>query len=143
MVETLNMVAMVDDATILIVADQTADLIVLEANLSRLGHRIVSASNREETVARLQHEDFAVVLLDSLMARLEGFDTARLIRETGCLAPIIFITALEFAPSEFEQAQTDRGAVDCMVKPFDARALRAKIEGYVDHYRSSFEGRGK
>jgi len=82
-------------------------------------------------VALLERQHVAVVLLDIFGVRPEGFDTARLMRQRGCTAPLIFVTALEFSRAEFDTFQTDAGVVVCVVKPFDAKLLRAQVEGCV------------
>ena len=69
-----------DQANILLVDDQPANLLALEAVLEELGHRLVRAGSGEEALRRLLDQDFAVILLDVRMHGLDGFETAKLIR---------------------------------------------------------------
>src|ERR1700676_5187387 len=84
-------------ANILLVDDQPANLLALEAILQELGHNLVKARSGEETLQRLLGDEFAVVLLDMQMPGLDGFETAKLIRsrEESRHTPIIFLTAFE------------------------------------------------
>src|SRR6516225_6652154 len=84
---------------ILLVDDQPANLLALEAILVDLGHNLVKAHSGAEALQRLRDEDFAVVLLDVQMPGLDGFQTARLIRGQAKSreTPIIFISAYESA----------------------------------------------
>src|SRR5438067_45776 len=82
-------------AKILLVDDQPANLLALEAILDGLGQDLVRANSGEEALRLLLGQDFAVVLLDVQMHGLSGFETAKLIRGRGRSrrTPIIFLTA--------------------------------------------------
>src|SRR5690242_13194020 len=80
---------------ILLVDDQPADLLALRAILDELGHNLVEAHSGEEALRRMQQDEYAVILLDLQMYGLDGFETAKQIRNTakGRHIPIIFLTA--------------------------------------------------
>jgi len=84
-------------AAVLLVDDRPQNLLALAAILEPLGHELVSAGSGEEALRLLLHrDDFAVILLDVQMPRLDGFETAELIkqRERTRGIPIIFLTAI-------------------------------------------------
>src|SRR4051812_19378258 len=85
---------------ILLVDDQPANLLALEAVLDELDETLVKAVSGEEALTRLLDDDFAVILLDVQMRGLDGFQTARLIRglERSRHTPIIFLTAYQDDP---------------------------------------------
>src|SRR5690349_19997165 len=60
---------------ILLVDDNPANLLALRAVLEHLGQNLVEAISGQEALDRLQHDDFAVVLLDVQMDCLDGFET--------------------------------------------------------------------
>jgi PAS domain S-box-containing protein len=124
--------------SILLVDDQPANLLALEALLDDLGHKLVRASSGEEALRLSRDADFAVILLDVQMAGLDGFETARRIRshEARHHTPIIFLTAYETEPSQLEQAY-ELGAVDYLVKPLIPVILRAKVAGFVELFQKS------
>ena len=125
-------------ARILMVDDSAANLLALEAILSRLGPgvELVRALSGREALRRiLEPEEFALILLDVQMPDLDGFQTAKLIKERARSAdvPIIFLTA--FGVGEYVRKGYLRGAVDYIAKPFDAEILRSKVSVFVDLFR--------
>src|SRR4051794_2069845 len=84
-------------ADILIVDDEEANLLALEAILQDLGRNLVKARSGEEALRVLLSRDFAVILLDVKMHPVDGFETARLIRgrKKSRSTPLIFLTAYE------------------------------------------------
>jgi signal transduction histidine kinase len=79
----------------------------------------------------LEH-DFAAILMDVRMPGLDGFTTARMIRERSRSrhTPIIFLTAAqEDITSMFRGYQA--GAVDYIVKPIVPEVLRSKLAVFV------------
>ncbi len=123
-------------ARVLLVDDQTANLVALEALLQAPGFDLVRATSGEEALRRLLHQDFAVVLLDVQMEGLDGFETARLIRarERSAHTPIIFLTAYDSPACTPARAYT-LGAVDYLVKPIVPEILQAKVAVFVELFR--------
>ena len=82
--------------SVLLVDDRPENLLALEGVLKPLGARLVKARSGEDALLHLLRETFAVILLDVQMPRLDGLQTAELIkqREQTRHIPIIFITAL-------------------------------------------------
>jgi PAS domain S-box-containing protein len=120
-------------AKILLVDDQPANLLALEAILDELGQDLVRAHSGEEALRLLLDQDFAVVLLDIQMQGLNGFETAKLIRgrERSRRTPIIFLTA--HAGDESLAAEAYKlGAVDYLVKPLVPEIVRAKAAALVE-----------
>ena len=121
---------------VLIVDDNPANLLTLEASLESLDVETVPASSGEEALRKLLEHDFAVVLLDVRMPGIDGFETAELLRdrESSRSTPIIFLTA-----HDREHARAFRGyalgAVDYMSKPYDPEILRAKVSIFVELFR--------
>jgi two-component system CheB/CheR fusion protein len=123
---------------ILLVDDQPANLLALEAVLSDPGHDLVRATSGTEALDRLLKKDFAVILLDVQMTGLDGFETARLLRtrERSRHTPIIFLTAHSDDRLTAEQAYT-LGAVDYLHKPVPPVILRAKVASFVELFRQA------
>jgi PAS domain S-box-containing protein len=123
---------------ILLVDDQPANLLALEAVLADPGHELVRATSGAEALARLLARDFAVVLLDVQMHGLDGFETARRIRgrDRSHHTPIIFLTAHSDDRLTAEQAYT-LGAVDYLRKPVPPVILRAKVAFFVELFRKA------
>lgn len=116
------------DAAILIVDDRPENLVALEAVLQPFHHRLVRAISGDEALKRLLETDFAAILLDIEMPGLDGFQTAKLIRERERTrnVPILFLTAAMREEADLVKAYA-QGTVDYIVKPIDTEILRAKV----------------
>ena len=123
----------IDQVNILLVDDQPANLVALEAMLQGLGQNLVKADSGREALKSLMVQDFAVILLDVKMPEMDGFETASLIRKRDKSrdTPIIFLTAAD-------RSQTDAvrgyavGAVDYLVKPVVPEFVRSKVAVFVE-----------
>ena len=125
-------------AGILVVDDHPENILALRAILDREDFEIVEASSGEEALRQVLKRDFAVILLDVLMPRMDGFETARFIRERDASrdVPIIFLTAAGTEIS-FIYKGYSVGAVDYLVKPVDADIVRAKVAIFVELWRKN------
>src|SRR5205085_1924563 len=111
------------------------NLLALEAILKGLPLRLVRASSGKEALRALLTHDFALVLLDVQMPDMDGFETATAIKSHPRTAeiPIIFVTAINHDAAHVFKGY-ERGAVDYVLKPFDADILKAKVSIFVDLY---------
>jgi signal transduction histidine kinase len=123
-----------DPVSVLLVDDEPASLLALEAVLDGLGLNLVKAISGEEALRLPMSDDFAVALLDIRLPGIDGFETARLMRDQGRLTPVIFLTAYDTSEFPAEEAYA-LGAVDFLVKPNKPVVLRAKVAGFVEVYR--------
>ena len=119
-------------ASILLVDDDRASLLGMQEMLSNVGARIVTATSGEEALRCVLDDDFAAILMDVRMPGIDGFTTARMIRERkrSRYTPIIFLTA---ASEDFSQMFKgyEAGAVDYIAKPVIPEVLRTKLAVFV------------
>ena len=66
---------------ILLVDDRPENLVALEAILAEPGYELVKAGSGADALRYLLDHDCAIILLDVQMPELDGFETARLIKE--------------------------------------------------------------
>jgi CheY-like chemotaxis protein len=120
------------------VDDQPEGLLALEATLAPLGQKLVTARSGREALRHLLTQDFAVILLDVVMPEMDGFETAQLIRERerSRNTPILFLTALSRGQLPELRAYA-LGAVDYLLKPYEADILRSKVGVFVDLFRKT------
>ncbi|NJC39801.1 signal transduction histidine kinase [Brevundimonas alba] len=120
-------------ARVLIVDDDERNAFAASEALEVLGHDLVVARSGEEALRRLLKEEFAVILLDLHMPGMDGYETARLIREHPRTrdTPIVFVTAVFRDETHIFQAY-QVGAVDVVFKPVDPFILRAKVAVLTD-----------
>jgi signal transduction histidine kinase len=119
--------------SVLLVDDRPENLMALEGILKPIGARLVKARSGEEALLHLLRDTFAVILLDVQMPRLDGLQTAELIkqREQTRHVPIIFITALSREAAYVFKGYA-HGAVDYLLKPIDPEIVRAKVRVFCD-----------
>jgi PAS domain S-box-containing protein len=131
-------------ANILLVDDQPANLLALEAALDSLGVNMVRATSGLQALAALETQDFAAVLLDVRMPGMDGFEVAREIRSRARsrFTPILFVTAGD-DPGEAMMSAYALGAVDFLSKPLRTEVLKAKVGVFVELYRSKEELRAR
>ncbi|MEW5790228.1 MAG: PAS domain-containing protein [Pseudomonadota bacterium] len=120
-------------ANILLVDDRPENLLALEAILDGLGHNLIRASSGEEALKHLLKHEFAVILLDVQMPGMNGFETARLIkeREKSRHIPIVFLTAIS-KDAHFVFKGYSVGAVDYLFKPFNPDVLKSKVAVFIE-----------
>src|SRR5438270_7362150 len=115
-----------DPVSILVVDDHPENVIALQSLLARPDYEVVTAASGPEALLRVLQRDFAVILLDVLMPGMDGFQTARLIRERerSRNVPILFLTATGADLGMIDRAYSV-GAVDYLIKPLDPEVVRA------------------
>jgi signal transduction histidine kinase len=117
---------------ILMVDDDPANLLALEAVLETLDEQLVQARSGEQALKCLLDDDFAVILLDVKMPDMDGFEAASLIRhrERSRHTPIIFLTGLK--DEDYLQHGYYLGAVDFLFKPVVPEILKSKVSVFVE-----------
>jgi PAS domain S-box-containing protein len=123
----------VPPASILLVDDYPANVLALEAILQPLGHRLVRANSGEEALKAVLRDEFALIIMDVQMPRMDGFQTAAMIktRDRSRHIPIIFLTAISKDAAHVFKGYA-HGAVDYLLKPFDPQILRTKVSVFVE-----------
>ena len=122
-----------DRVNILLVDDQPANLVALEAMLEDIGQNLVRAESGREALKRLLNDDFAVILLDVKMPEMDGFETAELIRQRDRSrhTPILFLTAADTSQTQAVRGYAV-GAVDYLIKPVVPEFVRSKVAVFVE-----------
>lgn len=113
----------------MLIADDNRQITaVLTAYACKEGFEPVVAYDGEEALAAYRREAPAVILLDVMMPKLDGFEVCRQIREESAV-PIIMITA---RGEDFEKIMgLDIGADDYIVKPFSGGEVMARVRAIL------------
>src|SRR5918994_5803678 len=122
-----------DRVNILLVDDQPANLVALEAMLQGLGQNLIRAESGREALKWLLTQEFAVILLDVKMPEMDGFETAAIIRQRDKSrhTPILFLTAADNSQNHAVRGYAV-GAVDYLVKPVVPEFVRSKVAVFVE-----------
>ncbi len=130
-------VATVDMAQkILVVDDEPKIVAMLRGFLRQSGFVVVEAFDGQEALLRFEAEQPALVILDVMLPKLDGFEVARAIRKTST-TPIIMLTARTEALDRV--LGLELGADDYVPKPFDARELVARVRAVLRRTQESFQ----
>lgn len=111
------------DKTIMIVDDNTVNLIMEKEILSRIGFKVLTECDGRAAVERLQREQVDLILLDICMPELDGYGVARLLRQSEIhkTTPIVALTAN--VSKSVEVAIKDVGMDAYMEKPINMDKL--------------------
>lgn len=128
---------------ILVVDDIERNRKTLRAALWREPVEVLEASSGVEALELLEEHDPDLVLLDVMMPGMDGFETARRMREseTRSAVPIVLVTALDDEESLVRGFES--GADDFIAKPFNQIELRARVRSILrlNRYRRIEEER--
>jgi CheY-like chemotaxis protein len=123
---------------VLMVDDRAENLLSLEAILQGMPVQTIGVGSGEAALKQLLVNEFALILLDAQMPDMDGFETARRIkqRERTRGVPIVFLTAADYN-AHLALRGYAAGAVDYLTKPIDPWVLRAKVSVLVELWDKS------
>ena len=89
-------------ATLLVVEDIPDILTLLKATLEFKGYRVITARDGQEALEIIERERPAVIVTDSLMPRMDGFNLVHRLRLNSQTRdiPVIFLSATYVAPED-------------------------------------------
>ena len=113
----------------ILIADDNEDITdILSAYAEKEGFTPVIASDGEEAFRLFEKHNPAVVLLDVMMPKEDGYEVCRKIRSRSNV-PIVLITA---RGEDFERIMgLDIGADDYIVKPFSPSEVMARVRAIL------------
>jgi diguanylate cyclase (GGDEF)-like protein/PAS domain S-box-containing protein len=117
---------------VLVVNDREDQRVAIGVILASLGVVVTDADSGRAALRAVLRDTFALVLMDVRMPGMDGYETAKLIRQRPQTAsmPIIFLTAFGREDTEALAAYAS-GAVDFISTPVDPDVLRAKVSFFV------------
>jgi len=117
---------------VLIIDDSRSSLALLASIVAEVGGVEVSTStNPIEALRRCETEQFDLVIVDHIMAEMDGVDVTRWLRagETFRLVPIIMVTS--DADPKVRLDAIGAGATDFINKPFDRTEMLARVRNLL------------
>lgn len=113
----------------ILIADDNVQITKILSEFARKeGFEPVVAFDGEEVIERFKRDTFAIILLDVMMPKKDGFEVCREIRKMSNV-PVIMITA---RGEDFERVMgLDIGADDYIVKPFSGSEVMARIRAIL------------
>ena len=129
--QDLSMPADQPQPLVLVVEDDADIRDLVRYRLERTGYRVITAPDGEIGLALALEHTPDLAILDVMMPKMDGYETARRLRAqpTTSTLPIIMLTA---------RAQEDdiargfaAGADDYLRKPFSPQELRARVQAVL------------
>lgn len=116
---------------ILVVDDDRNLRKIIATNLEIAGYDVTSVASGSDALTELDTEQKDLILLDVMMPTIDGYETARRIRQhpVNGAVPIIMLTAK--GEVEYKVARFDAGADDYLTKPFGPAELLARVRAKI------------
>ncbi len=121
----------IDNASVLVVDDESAIRDMIEFSLRRAGMDVRGAADAREALAAISEDRPDIILMDWMMPGVSGIELTRRLRRDSVTAdiPIIMLTAR--VTEDDKVAGLDAGTDDYVVKPFSPRELIARINAVL------------
>ncbi len=126
-----NMANALPTPKILLVDDDPDIIELLAYNLNKEGYEIASAIDGIQAIEVAKDFKPDLILLDVMMPRQDGIETARQLRQISDFKDIYILFLTARAEEYTEVAAFDVGADDYIVKPIKPRALVSRIKAIL------------
>jgi DNA-binding response OmpR family regulator len=123
--------------TILVVDDERNIVDLLRLYLEKEGYAVAAAFDGEEALVLHARHDPDLVILDLMLPRIDGFDVCREIRRRGD-TPVLMLTARSDDVDAI--VGLELGADDYVTKPFNPRALVARVKAILRRTEATRRG---
>ncbi|MGE5586730.1 MAG: response regulator transcription factor, partial [Clostridia bacterium] len=114
---------------VLVVEDEDRIAAFLRKGLEEEGYAVDVVGDGESALDFAFSTEYDVIVLDIMLPRKDGISVCQTLREHGCNAPILILTARDGVDDRVQGL--DAGADDYLVKPFSFRELVARIRALL------------
>ncbi|MEA5553843.1 hybrid sensor histidine kinase/response regulator [Anabaena cylindrica UHCC 0172] len=116
--------------SILLVDDSTKNVCLLKSTLKQQGYRVTVTDSDSEALIKIAESPPDLVLLDTFMPKIDGYEIARQIKQNSNLPfiPILLITNCD--ESKLIQG-LQAGADDFLIKPVEQNELLARVRSLL------------
>ncbi|MFN8385629.1 MAG: response regulator transcription factor [Anaerolineales bacterium] len=114
---------------ILLVDDEPSIIKLARMYLEREGFRIATAKDGESALDSATREHPALIVLDVMLPKLDGFEVCRRLRAANHPAAILMLTARDEDIDKI--LGLELGADDYLTKPFNPRELVARVKAIL------------
>jgi DNA-binding response OmpR family regulator len=126
---------------ILLVDDEPSIIQLSRMYLERDGFRVYEVGDGEAALEAAAKQRPALIVLDVMLPKLDGFDVCRKLRASGDQTPIIMLTARDEDVDKI--IGLELGADDYLTKPFNPRELVARVKAILRRSDSKKQADGK
>lgn len=122
---------------VLVVDDNQDAVNILVALLKKAGYSVAVAKDGLEAIRMIRDEDPALVLLDIMMPKMDGFEVCQAAKSSTRTKdiPIVMITGKTDNDSRYRALKL--GATDYLTKPIHPIEAIRKVKGYLKEVSSN------
>jgi two-component system, OmpR family, response regulator len=102
---------------------------LLRRGFGENGYAVDVAANGADALWLATEATFDAVVLDVMLPDMDGFKVCRSLREAGCWAPVLMLTARDSVDDRVRGL--DAGADDYVLKPFSFAELSARVRALL------------
>jgi len=124
--------------TVLIVEDDNLVRHLTAATLQKAGFKVLEAVSGEEALSVAKSHKPEVIVLDVMLPGIDGFETCKILHESGIDSAIIMLTAKSEDREKIHGLEL--GADDYMVKPYNPDELVARIKAILRRWHANESG---
>ncbi len=114
---------------ILLVDDEASIVQLAQLYLEREGFRVISASDGQAALDAVVRQNPALMVLDVMLPKLDGFEVCRRLRADDNPVAILMLTARDDDIDKI--VGLELGADDYLTKPFNPRELVARVKAIL------------
>ena len=121
---------------LILIVDDTEMNRALLADMLTPTYRVLEAADGQRAIDLLQQyqSEIALVLLDIVMPKLDGFEVLAVMNKNGWIGRIPVITISAETASTYIDHAYDLGAVDYISRPFDERVVQRRVKNTIMLY---------
>jgi DNA-binding response OmpR family regulator len=112
--------------SVLVVDDHAMSIKLLEQILTNEGFDVFSAPSGEEAITMVQDFKPDIVLLDIILAGINGYKTCQVLKVMSPDLPIIFLSTVADKEKGLQM-----GAVDYIIKPFQMQDVVYRVKKHL------------
>jgi len=121
--------------TVLVVEDDNLVRRLTAATLEKADFKVVEAVTGEEALSIAKSIKPEVIVLDVMLPGIDGFETCKILNESGIDSAIVMLTAKSEDREKIHGLEL--GADDYMVKPFNPDELVARIKAILRRWHAN------
>src|SRR5690348_4500658 len=114
---------------ILVVEDEPGIALGLKNELTVEGYAVEVVGDGQAAVERARGGGYALILLDLMLPKQDGYTVCRELRQAGNRTPILMLTAKAMEAEKV--LGLELGADDYVTKPFSSMELRARVRALL------------
>jgi len=114
---------------VLVVEDEKKVASFIKRGLEEEGYEVELAGDGAEGLAMIQQGNYALVLMDLMLPKMDGLEVIRKMREQDIQTPVLCLTAKDKVDDVV--AGLDSGSDDYLTKPFAFAELLARVRALI------------